>query len=76
MAKTKQNKNEKKEKRSLLSRLATWFVGLKKEFKRIHFPSRKEMIKYSFATVIFIVFFALFFYAIDVLFALLQSLGR
>ncbi len=76
MAKTKQNKKEKREKGSLLSRLATWFVGLKKEFKRIHFPSKKEMVKYSFATIIFIVFFALFFYAIDVLFALLQSLGR
>ncbi len=69
-------KKKGKEHISLWERIVRFFAGLKKELKRVHFPSRKELIKYSIATIVFVVFFALFFYAIDVLFAFLQSLGK
>ncbi len=48
--------------------------GVKTEAKRIHWPTKKEMIKYSIATVVFILFFALFFYILDLIFALIHSL--
>jgi preprotein translocase subunit SecE len=32
------------------------------------------MVKYSIATIIFIIFFSVFFYLIDIIFALIQSL--
>lgn len=74
--KTVAKKKKEKEHISLWERIVRFFVGLKKELKRVHFPSRKDLIKYSIATVVFVIFFALFFYAIDVLFAFLQSLGK
>jgi len=48
--------------------------GVGEEFKKIHWPSKKDMVKYSIATVFFIIFFGLFFYIIDIIFALIQSL--
>ena len=48
--------------------------GVKGEFEKVHWPSKKDMIKYSIATVFFIVFCSSFFYLIDVIFALIQSL--
>ena len=37
---------------------------------------KKDMIRYSIATIFFIVFCALFFYAVDIIFALIQSIFR
>ncbi len=48
--------------------------GVRDEFKKVHWPSRSDMLKYSIATIIFIIFFALFFYLIEVLFALFQTI--
>lgn len=62
--KTKSSKKvvEKKE-----SKLKNWFKGVISEFKKVRWPNKKEMIKYSIATVVFIIFFALFFYLIEVI---------
>lgn len=50
-----------------------WFKnfcsGVAAEFKKVHWPSKKDMVKYSIATIFFIIFFGLFFYAIDAIFA-------
>lgn len=43
-----------------------------KEMKLVHFPSKKEMIKYSIATIIFIIFFGLLFYAVELIIAWLK----
>ena len=45
----------------------SWFQGVKQEFKKVKWPSKKEMLKYSTATITFIIFFALFFYIIELL---------
>ncbi|MDY2908646.1 MAG: preprotein translocase subunit SecE [Candidatus Faecimonas sp.] len=50
--------------------------GVKSETKKVHWPTKKDMLKYSVATVLFIVFCSLFFYVIDIIFALVQSLFR
>ncbi len=51
-----------------------FFKSLKSEFKKVRWPNKKEMVKYSIATIVFIIFCGLFFYAIDVIFALIKSL--
>ena len=41
--------------------LVNFFKEVRKEMKKVKWPSRKDMVKYSFATISFIIFFALFF---------------
>ena len=88
--KNKQSKNSKKkenhkdtlvkssseEKKSLWVRFRIFCHGVKSETKKVHWPTKKDMLKYSVATVLFIVFCSLFFYVIDIIFALVQSLFR
>ena len=68
------NKKNKEEKKSLWTRICIFFHGVKSEFKKIHWPSKKEMVNYSIATIFFIIFCALFFYLINVIFAFVQTL--
>lgn len=88
--KNKQSKNSKKkenhkdtlvkssseEKKSLWVRFRIFCHGVKSETKKVHWPTKKDMLKYSVATVLVIVFCSLFFYVIDIIFALVQSLFR
>lgn len=62
------------EKKGLWAKFLTFCNGVKSEFTKVHWPSGKDMLKYSVATILFIVFFALFFYVIEVIFALIQTL--
>ena len=41
--------------------------NVKKEMKKVKWPTRKDMIKYSIATLSIIVFFCLFFVASDLI---------
>jgi len=66
--------SEKNEKLSFLDKFKSFCHGVKLEFQRVHWTSKKDMIKYSVACIIFIVFCSLFFYVIDVLFALVRSM--
>ena len=50
-----------------------YFRGVKKEVSRIRWTNKKELIKYSLSTVLFMLFFGLFFYMIDLLVAVLRS---
>lgn len=50
-----------------------YFKDVKKEISRIRWTSKKELVKYSVSTVTFMIFFGVFFYAIDLLVALLRS---
>ena len=69
----KKNKKKEVEKKSLWVRFRIFCHGVKSEFKKVHWPSRRDMVKYSIATIVFILFCAAFFYLINVLFALIQS---
>ena len=51
-----------------------FFGEVKKELSKVKWPSKKDMIKYSIATIVFVIFFAGFFYLIDVVFAFVKSL--
>ena len=45
--------------------LARFFVNVKKEMKKVRWPKRKEMVKFSIATIAIVLFFMLFFTASD-----------
>ena len=67
-------KKENKTKTNIFTFFRNFFNGVANEFKRVHWTSKENMIKYSIATIFFVFFFGVFFYLIDVLFALVQSL--
>jgi len=64
----------KKTNAGIFKKIGNWFKSVWKEVSKVKWPSKKEMIKYSIATIGFVVFFALFFYAIELLMAFLKSL--
>ncbi len=68
-------KNVKKDtQKKLKVKKDSLFKQIKKEMEKVHFPSRKDMIKYSIATIAFVIFFALYFYAIELVMAFIKSL--
>ena len=48
-----------------MKKLAQFIVGVKKEMGKVRWPNKKEMVKYSTATITLILVFALFFVASD-----------
>lgn len=72
--KNTKKKVAKEEKKSLWVRFRIFCHGVKTEFTKIHWPSKKDMVRYSIASIFFIIFCALFFYLINVIFALVQTL--
>ena len=72
----KTNKKEEENKKSLWDRFMIFCHGVKSETKKVRWTSKEDMVKYSIATIFFILFCCLFFYAIDAIFALIQSLFK
>ena len=72
----KVSKEEKTKKKSFWVRFRIFINGVKSEFKKVHWPSKKDLIKYSIATFIFVICLAIFFYFIDVISAWIQSLFK
>ena len=66
-------KSSKKEDKKPAVKKESWWHGVKSEFKKVRWPNKKEMLKYSIATITFIIFFALFFYLIEVIVWLIQK---
>ena len=44
-----------------MKKIARFFVAVKKEMKKVRWPKKKEMIKFSTATILIICFFMAFF---------------
>lgn len=57
-----------------MKKIKTFFKGVKKEAIAVRWPDKKSMVKNSVVTVLMLVFFGLFFYGLDALFALLRGL--
>lgn len=77
MPKTKKKATKKRtEKTNIFKKFSNFIAGVKVEFKRVKWPSKKEMLKYSVATIIFIIACSLFFYLIDVIIAAFHALGK
>lgn len=65
LKKKEKNKKVKKEKFS---------VGLKKEMKMVKWPSFKELVKYTIATIIFCIIFVAFFELLSILMAYVKGM--
>ncbi len=57
-----------------MKKIKNYFKEVRKEFSKVVWPTKKNMVKYSIATIAFVIFFALFFYGIMALMSLVQSL--
>lgn len=66
--------NKKKEEKKTEVKKESWWHGVKSEFKKVRWPSKKEMIKYSIATITFIIFFAIFFWIIEMIAYLIKTM--
>ena len=58
-----------------MKKVKNFFKDVKNEMSKVKWPSRKNMIKYTIITVVFILFFALFFLSLDLIIAFIKSLG-
>lgn len=67
----KSSKKTTKEKKSKKKK-SGFFHEVRKEVSKVKWPSKKDMVKYSIATIVFIIFFAVFFYLIELILALLK----
>ena len=56
-----------------MKRLARFFVSVKKEMKKVRWPKKKEMIKFSISAIVVICFFMLFFTASDFIISLVRK---
>ena len=52
----------------------SFFKSVKKEMKKVSWPSKKNMIKFSITTISFILIFSLFFFGLDSIFAFIKGL--
>ena len=72
--KTKEpKKNVKKTVKVQKVKKAGFMKEVRNEVKKVKWPSKKDMLKYSIATIVFVIFFGLFFYLIDLILALLKA---
>ena len=69
--KKESNKDKKDKKENIFVRFRIFCHGVKTEFQKIHWPSKYDLIKYSLATIIFVIILSLFFYAITAIFELI-----
>ncbi len=58
-----------------MKKIKGFLKDVKKELTKVKFPSKKDMFKYSVTTVLFIVFFALIFFGLDITNAYIRTLG-
>ena len=58
----------------LMKKIKSFFRGVKKEAKAVRWPDMKSLVKYSCITIVMLVFFGLFFYGLDALFAVLRRM--
>ena len=56
-----------------MKKIVSFLYGIKKEMKKVKWPTKKEMVTYSSATLTFILVFALFFSVTDFVLAFFNS---
>lgn len=53
--------------------IARFFVNVKKEMKKVRWPKKKEMVKYSVATIVIVSFLMAYFTLSDVVISLVEK---
>lgn len=59
-----------------MKKIARFFVSVKKEMNKVRWPKKKEMIKFSIATICIVCFFMAFFALSDVILGSLWKVFR
>lgn len=72
----KKNVVKKEKKENIFKKISKYFKGVFKEVKRIRWTSGRELLKYSIATIVFVLFFGIYFYGIDWVALLVRSLAK
>ena len=72
---TVKKEKDTKKKKGIFKGIKSYFKGVKKEIGRIRWTSGKDLVKYSIATIMFVLFFGVYFYLIDLVVALIRSLA-
>jgi len=57
-----------------MKKIKNFLDEVKKELGKVKWPGKKDMVKYSIATISFVIFFAAFFYLIDMAVAFIRSM--
>lgn len=57
-----------------MKKIKSFFKGVGKETKMIRWPDGKMLVKYSSITIVMLVFFGLYFYGLDALFAFVRGM--
>lgn len=65
---------KKKNKKNLFVRLKEFFADVKNEAKKVMWTPKKSLIKYSIATLAFVLFICLFFVGTDIIIALVSRI--
>ena len=76
IAEKKNVKTKKEKKENIFKRSIKYFKGVGKEIKRIRWTERKDLVKYSICTLLFVLFFGIYFYGIDWLVLLVRELAK
>ena len=76
IAEKKSVKVKKEKKEIIFKRIGKYFKGVGKEVKRIRWTDKKDLLKYSICTLMFVLFFGVYFYAIDWIVLLIRSLAK
>ena len=75
IAEKKNTMTKKEKKENVFKRIIKYFKGVGKEIKRIRWTDRKDLLKYSICTLVFVLFFGVYFYAINWIALLVRSLA-
>lgn len=59
-----------------MKKITNFIKEVSKEMSKVRFSTKKEMLTYTAATIAFIIVFALFFTATDIVLAFLKQLVR
>lgn len=62
-----------KKRRNIITVIKDFFTDVKKESKKVIWTSKKNLVKYSVATLVFMIFICLFFVGIDLIIALISQ---
>lgn len=76
IAEKKNTKSKKEKKENVFKRIIKYFKGVGKELKRIRWTERKDLLKYSICTLLFVFFFGVYFYAVDWIVLIVRSLAK
>lgn len=76
IAEKKNIKKGSKKKDNIFKKISKYFKGVYTEFKRVRWTNGKDLVKYSICTVCFVLFFGIYFYAIDWLVLLVRELAK